>query len=44
MRTMLVAFVAVGVIAVAADRALEGAGFSTQERTTGVDVRLGGGE
>lgn len=40
MKTMLLAFVAVGVIAVGANLILGQAGFSSQDRTAGPDVRL----
>ncbi|WP_274520041.1 hypothetical protein [Meridianimarinicoccus roseus] len=41
MKTMLLAFVAAGLIAVLADYGLtEFAGFSAQEQTTGSNVRL----
>lgn len=37
---MFLAFLAIAVIAVAADYGLARAGFSTQETSTGADVRL----
>ncbi len=40
MKTMIIAFVAVFVIAVGADYALEFSGFSTEDRTSGDAVRL----
>jgi hypothetical protein len=40
MKTMFLAFVTVGVIAFGADYALNFAGFSAQERSTGSNVRL----
>jgi len=40
MRTMLMAFVSIAVIAVAADRVLQDAGFSAAERNTSSSVRL----
>lgn len=40
MKSMLLAFVAVGVIAVAANYALEFAGFSSADRTASDNVRL----
>lgn len=41
MKPMLLAFVAIAVIAVAADRLLREAGFSSQDRNAGTAVRLG---
>ena len=41
MKTMIVAFVAMFILAVGADMALEYAGYSTEEQTTGAAVRLG---
>ena len=40
MRTMIVAFVAVFVIAVGADYALDHAGYSTEDQNAGTAVRL----
>jgi len=40
MKTMIAAFVALFVIAMAADLALDHAGFSTEEQTSGPTVRL----
>lgn len=40
MKAMFLAFLATAVIAVGADVALESAGFSTQEITSGPSVRL----
>ncbi len=40
MRTMIVAFVAVFVIAVGADYALDYAGYSTEDQNAGTAVRL----
>ena len=42
MKTMLLAFVAMAVIAVGADFALDEMGFSAQEQGTGGAVRLDG--
>lgn len=43
MKTMLLAFVAIFVIAVGANQVLEHMGFSAQEQTAGPSVRLGEG-
>ena len=40
MKTMIVAFVAVFVIAIGADFALDNIGFSTEEQTSGDAVRI----
>lgn len=40
MKTMLVAFASIALIAVAADVALDQSGFSAAERFSGDDVRL----
>ena len=40
MKSMLVGFVAIAVIAVAADIVLEGLGYSVEEANTGSSVRL----
>ncbi len=40
MKTMIVAFIAVFVIAIGADYALDFSGFSTEDRTSGDAVRL----
>ncbi|MDH5452310.1 MAG: hypothetical protein OEY05_01670 [Paracoccaceae bacterium] len=40
MRSMFLAFLAIAVIAVAADLGLDRAGFSSQEASTGAAVRL----
>ncbi|CTQ56400.1 hypothetical protein LP7551_04960 [Roseibium album] len=41
MKAMLLAFVAVGVIAVGASQILNNVGFSSEEQATGASVRLG---
>ena len=41
MKTMLIAFAAIIVIAVGANLVLENMGFSTAQETAGADVRLG---
>ncbi len=41
MKTMIIAFVAMFALAIGADLALEYAGYSTEERTSGDAVRLG---
>jgi hypothetical protein len=40
MKSMILAFLAIAALAVAADVGLQYAGFSTQEMTSGPDVRL----
>jgi hypothetical protein len=40
MRSMFLAFLAIAVIAIAADLGLDRAGFSSQEASTGAAVRL----
>ena len=41
MKTMLIAFVAIAVIAIGANMVLKQAGFSSQDRSAGAAVRLG---
>ncbi|MES0881102.1 hypothetical protein [Roseibium sp. SCP14] len=41
MKTMLLAFVAIAVIAIGANQALEHLGFSSAEQTSSSSVRLG---
>jgi hypothetical protein len=41
MKAMLIAFVAIGVIAIGANQILDNVGFSSAEQATGSSVRLG---
>ena len=43
MKPMLLAFITIAVIAVAANQTLQRVGFSSQDRNAGADVRLGAG-